>query len=175
MANNGVDIEEFPISYLLPKKETQAESFLKKYPEYNGENILIAIFDSGIDPGAAGLEVWVFSFFLLRKQPPEKFYKNAVLKNLAKRTEKHLCRSLFDKVAGLRLASLSNKRLRYINVVWLCFVWVKIFLQRGTLIGKFNLLTFDVLKNKHRGMFLVREVSAKSVDENTIWKFRMFC
>ena len=67
MANNGVHIEEFPISYLLPKKETQAESFLKKYPEYNGENILIAIFDSGIDPGAAGFEVWVFCYFLLQK------------------------------------------------------------------------------------------------------------
>ena len=56
-------MEDFPISYLLPKRETQVESFLKKYPEYDGENILIAIFDSGIDPGAAGLQVWVFSLF----------------------------------------------------------------------------------------------------------------
>ena len=50
-------MEEFPISCLLPKRETQVESFLKKYPEYDGENTLIAIFDSGIDPGAAGLQV----------------------------------------------------------------------------------------------------------------------
>ena len=55
--SGGVPIEEFPVSSLLPKKETQVENFLRKYPDYDGENILIAIFDSGIDPGAAGLKV----------------------------------------------------------------------------------------------------------------------
>ena len=55
--SGGVPVEEFPISSLLPKKETQVENFLRKYPDYDGENILIAIFDSGIDPGAAGLKV----------------------------------------------------------------------------------------------------------------------
>lgn len=55
--SGGVPVEEFPVSSLLPKKETQVENFLRKYPDYDGESILIAIFDSGIDPGAAGLKV----------------------------------------------------------------------------------------------------------------------
>ena len=39
------------------------------------------------------------------------FYKKGVLKNFAKFTRKHLCQSLsFNKVAGLRPATLSKKR-----------------------------------------------------------------
>jgi len=49
-------IEDFPLHALLPKKETQVEQFLIKYPEYNGDDITIAIFDSGVDPGASGLQ-----------------------------------------------------------------------------------------------------------------------
>ena len=56
-------LEDFPRHALLPKRETQVESFLRKYPEYNGKDVLIAIFDSGIDPGAQGLEVRILILF----------------------------------------------------------------------------------------------------------------
>ena len=47
-----------------------------------------------------------------QKQPPEVFYKNGVLRNLAKFRGKHLCQSLlFNKVAGLSPATLLKKRL----------------------------------------------------------------
>lgn len=54
--DSGSD-KKFPSSSLVPKAETGVLNFLKKYPEYNGEGVTIAIFDSGIDPKAAGLQV----------------------------------------------------------------------------------------------------------------------
>ncbi|XP_018023008.1 tripeptidyl-peptidase 2 isoform X2 [Hyalella azteca] len=47
---------EFPVSSLLPKKETGILSFLNKYPKYDGTGIVIAVFDSGVDPAAPGLQ-----------------------------------------------------------------------------------------------------------------------
>ena len=48
----------------------------------------------------------------LRSSHPEMFCKNRVLRNLTTFTGKHLCQSLFfNKVAGLRPATLLKKRL----------------------------------------------------------------
>ena len=58
MADRSASVlEDFPFHALLPKRETQVESFLRKYPDLDGKDTLIAIFDSGVDPGARGLTV----------------------------------------------------------------------------------------------------------------------
>ena len=49
-----------------------------------------------------------------QKQLLEMFYKKGVIRNFAKFTGKHLCqRVFFNKVAGLRTATLLKKTLRH--------------------------------------------------------------
>lgn len=54
--SGGFDPRAF-LAGIMPKKEIGAERFLASHPEYDGRGIIIAIFDSGVDPAATGLQI----------------------------------------------------------------------------------------------------------------------
>lgn len=54
--NPPVDFETLR-SALIPKREVGAEQFIRDNPTYDGRGVVIAVFDTGVDPAAAGLAV----------------------------------------------------------------------------------------------------------------------
>lgn len=49
--------EAFPAADLLPKKEIGATRFLEEHPKFDGRGTVVAVFDTGCDPAAPGLQV----------------------------------------------------------------------------------------------------------------------
>lgn len=44
------------LANLIPKDETGVNAFLRQHPTYDGRGVTIAVFDTGVDPSAAGLQ-----------------------------------------------------------------------------------------------------------------------
>ena len=52
-----MSLEVFPEAGLLPRGDTHASEFLAEHPSWDGRGVVVAVLDTGVDPGAAGLAV----------------------------------------------------------------------------------------------------------------------
>ncbi|KAI9502288.1 subtilase family-domain-containing protein [Coemansia spiralis] len=48
---------QFPAHSQIPKADTQAAKFVRKHPTYDGRGTVVAVIDSGVCPGAQGLQL----------------------------------------------------------------------------------------------------------------------
>ena len=52
--------DKFPVVGLMPKDETGSLDFISSSNgKWDGKGVVVAIFDTGVDPGAAGLQVMI--------------------------------------------------------------------------------------------------------------------
>lgn len=56
-SSHGAELEPFPIGDLLPKDEIGVLRFLEQHPTWDGRGVVVAVFDTGVDPGAPGLRI----------------------------------------------------------------------------------------------------------------------
>ncbi len=52
-----MSLSDFPTEGIVPKEETESLTFVTENPKWDGRGTIVAIFDSGVDPGAPGLQV----------------------------------------------------------------------------------------------------------------------